>query len=405
MKKNLFYLFTFVCSMSLFTACSDDDDDVKVNTSLNATYTSADATNQLVLTYSGEVMLGKKVSFDTTDGKNATIVLEGADISLTRSDMSAGLVNPGVIPGESKVTFSVALQPIANGYTFEGEHTTDNYIMKYKGAVEKGKLNLGLNVELLGDKTLAGTVWNLAPYIPFGNNKSTPLHVVWESSKSFSVVIFPGTPATDMQPGGLISMIGGVGMIPVGDKGQKNLNEVLSYLLKSVTFIKDGNIVASYSEAADMAAPSFKDSPLNMVQYAVKNGKLYLYLNVDAIMAVAAQVNTKALDIETILPVILPKLLDLIPMISNGIPLGYSIEEGALKVYIDNELGLKIVDILLPLLENEEIVAAIKESVASNPDFAFFIGVVEAVLEQAPEVLSKTTKMEVGLNFVKLDAE
>lgn len=403
MKKKLFYLFALVCSMSLFTACSDDDD-VKVNTDLNTTYTSADAANQLVLTYGGEVMLGKKVSFDTTDGKNATIVLEGADISLTKSDMSAGLVNPGVIPGESKVTFSVVLQPVENGYTFEGEHTTDNYTMKYKGAVEKGKLNLGLNVELLGDNPLMGSMWDLAPYIPWGD-KSTPLHVVWESSKSFSVVIIPGTPAIDMQPGDLISMISGVGMIPVGDKGQKNLNEVLSYLLKSVTFMKDGNIVASYSEAADMASPSFKDSPLNMVQYAVKNGKLYLYLNVEAIMAVATQADTKALDIETILPAILPKLLELIPMISNGIPLGYSIEEGALKVYIDNELGLKIVDILLPLLENEEIVAAIKEAVASNPDFAFFIGVVEAVLEQAPEVFSKTTKMEIGLNFVKPDAE
>lgn len=403
MKKKLFYLFALVCSMSLFTACSDDDD-VKVNTDLNTTYTSADAANQLVLTYGGEVMLGKKVSFDTTDGKNATIVLEGADISLTKSDMSAGLVNPGVIPGESKVTFSVVLQPVENGYTFEGEHTTDNYTMKYKGAVEKGKLNLGLNVELLGDNPLMGSMWDLSPYIPWGD-KSTPLHVVWESSKSFSVVIIPGTPAIDMQPGDLISMISGVGMIPVGDKGQKNLNEVLSYLLKSVTFMKDGNIVASYSEAADMASPSFKDSPLNMVQYAVKNGKLYLYLNVEAIMAVATQADTKALDIETILPAILPKLLELIPMISNGIPLGYSIEEGALKVYIDNELGLKIVDILLPLLENEEIVAAIKEAVASNPDFAFFIGVVEAVLEQAPEVFSKTTKMEIGLNFVKPDAE
>lgn len=84
MKKKLFYLFALVCSMSLFTACSDDDD-VKVNTDLNTTYTSADAANQLVLTYGGEVMLGKKVSFDTTDGKNATIVLEGADISLTKA--------------------------------------------------------------------------------------------------------------------------------------------------------------------------------------------------------------------------------------------------------------------------------------------------------------------------------
>ena len=31
MKKNLFYLFALICSMSLFTACSDDDDDSKKN--------------------------------------------------------------------------------------------------------------------------------------------------------------------------------------------------------------------------------------------------------------------------------------------------------------------------------------------------------------------------------------
>lgn len=28
MKKNLFYLFALICSMSLFTACDDDDDEV-----------------------------------------------------------------------------------------------------------------------------------------------------------------------------------------------------------------------------------------------------------------------------------------------------------------------------------------------------------------------------------------
>ena len=28
MKKNLFYLFALICSVSLFTSCSDDDDPV-----------------------------------------------------------------------------------------------------------------------------------------------------------------------------------------------------------------------------------------------------------------------------------------------------------------------------------------------------------------------------------------
>ena len=210
----------------------------------------------------------------------------------------------------------------------------------------------------------------------------------------------PGAEPIDSQPGGFVSLISAVGLIPVGNE-TANLNEVLSYLLKNITFMEDGNIVASYSDAANMASPKFQNSPLNMVQYALKNQKLYLYLNVDAIMGTIQKTATKALDVETILPIVLPKLLELVPMLSNGIPLGYAIEEDILRVYIDNELGLKIVDILLPLLENEEIVAAIKEAATSNPEFAAFSGLVEAILEQAPEVLGKTTKMELGLNFVK----
>lgn len=394
MKKNLFYLFALICSMSLFTACSDDDD--KVNTDLNTAY----ASSELELTYGGKALVGKKVTFNTTDGKNADITLEGADISLTKNSMSAGLVNPGVIPGEPKVTFSVALQLVGNGYAFEGEHSTGNYTMKYKGAVEKGKLTLGLDVKLLGDNALVGHTWNLGDYDPWGTD--SPFHLVWNSDKPFSVVLFPfpGAEPVELQPGGFFSMITGVGMIPVGEE-TANLNEVLAYLLKSVTFMEDGNIVASYSDAADMTSPKFKDSPLNMVQYVLKDKKLYLYLNVNAIMGTVQKSTTKGLDIETILPIVMPKLLELLPMLSNGIPLGYTIEDNKLSVYIDNELGLKIVDILLPLLENKDIVAAIKEAATSNPDFAAFAGVVDAVLDQAPEVLAGTTKMELGLNFKK----
>ena len=59
MKKNLFYLFALICSMSLFTACSDDDDDKHFPTDeVNTTFTSTDTSNQLLLTYSGEPMLG-----------------------------------------------------------------------------------------------------------------------------------------------------------------------------------------------------------------------------------------------------------------------------------------------------------------------------------------------------------
>lgn len=398
MKKNLFYLFALICSMSLFTACSDDDDEVKSLPEVNAPYVSS----ELELTYGGEVLLGKKVTFYTADGKSADITLEGADIALTKETMASGLVNPGVIPGEPKVTFSAALQPAEGGYTFAGEHVADNYSMKYEGAVEKGKLDLALEVKLAGDNALAGNTWNLFSYDLYA--VKNPLHVVWNSEKPFSVVLFPspGAQPVELQPGEFITLMSAMGIIPVGDK-KMGVNEILSCLLQSVTFREDGNIVASYSDVADIVSPKFQNSPLNMVQYAVKNEKLYLYLNVDAIIGAVQKMTTKGLDMETVLPVVLPKLMELIPMLSSGIPLGYSVnEEGnELAVYIDKELGSKLIDILLSLLENEEIVAAIKEAATSNPDFAMFAGVVEAILEQAPEVFAKTNEMELGLNFVK----
>lgn len=59
MKKNLFYyLFTVICSVTLFASCSDDDEKV-VNPVPQTTFTGE---NGLQLTYNGAPMLGKKVT-------------------------------------------------------------------------------------------------------------------------------------------------------------------------------------------------------------------------------------------------------------------------------------------------------------------------------------------------------
>lgn len=55
MKKNLFYyLFTVICSVTLFASCSDDDEKV-VNPVPQTTFTGE---NGLQLTYNGAPMLG-----------------------------------------------------------------------------------------------------------------------------------------------------------------------------------------------------------------------------------------------------------------------------------------------------------------------------------------------------------
>ena len=56
MKKNLFYyLFAVICTIGLFTSCSDDDEKV-VNPIPQTTFNSE---NGLQLTYNGAPLLGK----------------------------------------------------------------------------------------------------------------------------------------------------------------------------------------------------------------------------------------------------------------------------------------------------------------------------------------------------------
>lgn len=79
--------------MSLFTACSDDDDDKVVCPVPQTEFTVATGLN---LTYNGGTMLGKKVTFtpDASDATKATLVLAGnLDLSgiLTREAASGSL--------------------------------------------------------------------------------------------------------------------------------------------------------------------------------------------------------------------------------------------------------------------------------------------------------------------------
>ena len=60
MKKNLFYyLFTVICSVTLFASCSDDDEKV-VNPVPQTTFTGE---NGLQLTYTSNPQLSSSASF------------------------------------------------------------------------------------------------------------------------------------------------------------------------------------------------------------------------------------------------------------------------------------------------------------------------------------------------------
>ena len=92
----------------------------------------------------------------------------------------------------------------------------------------------------------------------------------------------------------------------------------------------------------------------------------------------------------------------LYPMLVNGVPVAFEQTEDALSVYLNTELLLPLLKTLVvPLLSDEEVVAMLVELMKKDTDFGDMAGLAEPMLKAFPEIIESTTKVEIGLNFVK----
>ena len=191
MKKNLFYyLFAVICTIGLFTSCSDDDEKV-VNPIPQTTFNSE---NGLQLTYNGAPLLGKKVTFtpDATEATKATLRLEGEfDLSGIlkgqRSNMTSP-TGPGVFPGSPVTTLSVDLSINGNQCTFSGVSETEYCTFSYAGKVTAGTMDLSFTDVTLKNTALAGTVWKPTPLANTEDGgMDEPIHFVWKSGTKAAI--------------------------------------------------------------------------------------------------------------------------------------------------------------------------------------------------------------------------
>lgn len=371
MKKNLFYLFALICSMSLFTACSDDDDDKVVCPVPQTEFTVATGLN---LTYNGGTMLGKKVTFtpDASDATKATLVLAGnLDLSgiLTR-EAASGSFGAGVFPGSPVVTLPVTLNIQGDECSFSGTSETDYCTFDYAGKVTASSLKLDLTNVALKNSALSGTTWVPTPLN--SDYPEEPIHLIWESNKNVEVMPGWGLPIVE---------------------------DMLCSVLHDITLGADGNISASYVDAAQ-GGTSVVKTPANVAQYVVLSDiQMKVYLNLDAIIANVKRLgsSTKAIDMSEILSQAVTSLL---PLVTDGVPLTYEKNEGKLKAYLNTDLLLPLMkNIVAPLFSDEEFVNMLIEAMKADPDFGSMAGMAEGMLKGLPEIINETTRLEVGLNL------
>ena len=398
MKKNLFYyLFAVICSVALFTSCSDDDDEKMVNPVPQTTFTGE---NGLQLTYNGAPMPGKKVTFtpDATNAQKATLRLEGefdlngilgkAKSAAAREDVSMPTA-PGVLPGSPVVTLPVDLTINGDQCSFAGTSETDYCTFSYKGEVSAGAMELALSEVKLKNAKLAGMTWKLEPYDETNPNETDPIYLVWEAEKK----VLGFMPIESVWKIALR-----MDLIAAGADNKISATDMLGTVLQDVTFMEDGNIVATYKDAAN-GGTEWTKSPVNLAQYVVENdNQIKVFLNPAAIIAAVNNAG-RAIDVQT---VIQQAIQILYPMLVNGVPVAFEQTEDALSVYLNTELLLPLLKTLVvPLLSDEEVVAMLVELMKKDPDFGEMAGLAEPMLKAFPEIIESTTKVEIGLNFVK----
>lgn len=398
MKKNLFYyLFAVICSVTLFTSCSDDDDEKMVNPVPQTTFTGE---NGLQLTYNGAPMPGKKVTFtpDATNAQKATLRLEGefdlngilgkAKSAAAREDVSMPTA-PGVLPGSPVVTLPVDLTINGDKCSFAGTSETDYCTFSYKGEVSAGAMELALSEVKLKNAKLAGMTWKLKPYDKEDPNETDPIYLVWEAEKK----VFDSLTIESV-----LKLALRMELIAAGADHKVSATEMLGTVLQDVTFMEDGNIVATYKDAAN-GGTEWTKSPVNLAQYVVENdNQIKVFLNPAAIIAAVNNAG-RAVDVQTVIQQTIQMLY---PMLVNGVPVAFEQTEDALSVYLNTELLLPLLKTLVvPLLSDEEVVAMLVELMKKDPDFSEMADLAEPMLKAFPEIIESTTKVEIGLNFVK----
>lgn len=398
MKKNLFYyLFAVICSVTLFTSCSDDDDEKMVNPVPQTTFTGE---NGLQLTYNGAPMPGKKVTFtpDATNAQKATLRLEGefdlngilgkAKSAAAREDVSMPTA-PGVLPGSPVVTLPVDLTINGDQCSFAGTSETDYCTFSYKGEVSAGAMELDLSEVKLKNAKLAGMTWKLEPYDETNPNETDPIYLVWEAEKK--VLGF-------MPMSSVLKIALRRDLIAAGADNKISATDMLGTVLQDVTFMEDGNIVATYKDAAN-GGTEWTKSPVNLAQYVVENdNQMKVFLNPAAIIAAVNNAG-RAVDVQAVIQQAIQMLY---PMLVNGVPVAFGQTDDALSVYLNTELLLPLLKTLVvPLLSDEEVVAMLVELMKKDPDFGEMAGLAEPTLKAFPEIIESTTKVEIGLNFVK----
>ena len=438
MKNKLFYFFGaafLLCSVSMFTSCSSDDDpvvdppidnpgggdDESYQWEVSGEYFEGNK-NALKMSYNGEELKGKKVTITTDkEKKTASIVLKGIETDF----LIFKLTPSSPIPGEKEIKLEkVELTHGENGtFLFEGEDKTATRTMTYKGTIKEGEISIDIK-NTLDNQELAGT-WNLAPIDNMqGCNNNSPLWIDWDSY----VEIDPGEipngdkviTGLNQSPNSLFTLLFFVGEDMFADMYgfELKIEQTIKNILQSVTAQPNGSMFATYSYSGDLTKPEWSSEMSHNIihyYYGEEPGQIYVEVNSDFILSAIGGLLTRTrADEQDIIESIKPLIEVLKPALEKGFPCKYEFKNNKLKINLDGEFTLKVLKELTTLLNTPSINELIMSFITGDETLAPYATNVETLLKSLPNALTykgsegnpndlsgECTFVKVGLQLVK----
>lgn len=335
MKKGLIYLFMLIMSMSVFTACSDDNDDPYK--ALTAEYKA----EKLNLTFNNKTVTDKAVSLEALNETTGHLALKN------------------MIAGEDSLVVNVTMENIGgDNFSFTGKNETADRSVSVTGDVKSGIMTLKSDFEITNTKVIGE--WETFIGFTPTYDMITSLHLDIKNDKDSVMLPIWNEMTAGSDLGSKLGLVGAM----------------LPSLLQKIELTQNGQLISYYYESLtakeEGKAPIKEDQD---VTYNVSNGVIYIKANLSAIMPTGRSTAPS---------------VDIMAMINSGIPLKYIITENQnLRVYVDKNMMLPfmpLVTVLAPALADIEMPdMGIEKGSLSN----FLLGIVP--------IITNAEKAEIGL--------
>ncbi len=451
--RNLEKLFWVACAVFFFTSCEETyNDKLFWPGEISREYGSYIKPYTLDLTYSGEKLIGKTVSFKTEDSETGTLTLND------------------VIPGEASTPIN-GIKLYENeekgNYTFNGTNITmGGATVKYSGSITPKAMKLDVNVTMPQNK------WNKSYDLSnFTKGKKMTIgtsggEYVWKETN-------------EILTGAFYVHMDDVELTQAGSQlflRMKLIQNALCYfipqLLQTITLQPDGNIIANYTtspvyigkipineidpdkdvatiamfvmkfmigtmSATDinsaLANRTWATSPINLLTWSVNNGKLKINLNLPAIISQVTKDSETPIDPGLISGIVealsksdaiqLQKLLGTVNavlgnqylgiitnmnesnfqqifyLLTEGITFNVEEEEGHTHLYLTKESTTTFIQLLpqlQPVIEN-----LLPENMANNTTFKNLLGYLMGTNEDSLPILwNAANTIDLGLDLL-----